>query len=321
MLILNIIKILTKHSSRASPLTQSEILDYLNREFFVRPDRKTLRTTLNTLTDQYEGAHYSESGRKGWYIDSLLSENEGDSVMRALLFSDELSRKDIDNISEKLWRNPAFMRRYRNVVRPRLKKRKYFDNELIDLIIHALDERKMLIFSLCIRKSGTSTELEREPDGFVREYLIRPISILAHGGGFSLLGSLGDSARMKFFPLERICGARLSEVECTVMPQFSEGNSIYPENSAEVRFPRGGARSEIVVKANREALLELQSAFHEISSQPISETLFEVKFICNLSSAKRYLLTLGDGVEVVSPSSLRGEVAAIYFRMAARYRA
>ncbi len=320
MLVLNIIDVLKKYSSNTSPLTQSEILNKLEAEHGIHPDRKTLRSALQELVRQYKDAEYSEAGRKGWYVRSMLTEAEAETVIRALLFSPEADRIDIEAISEKITNGADTARRYKNVVKPRVRKKGSRYRETLDVILTAFKERKMLVFSLCIRKGEGITEVERESDGFVREYLVRPISVMAHNGTFSMLGSLGDSGRMKFFPFDRINDIRLSDVDCRVMPEFAEGSSIYPENAAEERLPRGGQRSEITVKANREALFDIQASFEDVHAERIGENLYEVVFTCNLSSAKRYLISLGDGVEAVSPLSLRGEMAATYFHMAERYR-
>ncbi len=320
MLVLKIIDVLKKYSSTERPLTQSEILNILQKEYGIRPDRKTLRSALNDLVKLYDGAEYSDFGQKGWYIRGMLTEYESETVMRALLFSPEAERSVIESVSDKLSNGSPAVQKYKNIVKPKVRNRSDSDAEILELVSSALKERKMLLFSLCTYRSHGITELERENDGYVREYLVRPISVMAHNGAFSLLGSLGDSGRMKFFPFDRIHGARLSDVDCQVMPNFPEGSSVYPENAAEERLPRGGSRSEITVKANREALFDIQSSFDDVNVQSIGENLFEVTFFCNLSSARRYLISLGDGVEAVSPPSLRGEVAATYFRMAERYR-
>ncbi len=320
MLILDVINILRKYSSEESPMTQSDILDKLEQDRSIRPDRKTLRSALNELSKSFGGIHHTENSRKGWYIENILTKEEQSSVIKAMLFCPEITRAELTEISEKLSPNTNIATRYKNIVRPKFRSPDIDISETLDIILRGIRERLMLTFSLCIRRCGGVTELERENDGYVREYLVRPISVLAHNGSFSLLGSLGDSAKMKFFPLDKIYGARISDVECRIMPHFPEGSPIYPENIAEERFPRGGARSEIKVKANREALFELCKTFENVVVQCIGESLFEVTFTCNLSSARRYLISLGEGVEVISPHSLRGEVAGTYFRMAERYR-
>ncbi len=320
MLVLTLIHILKKNSSSSSPLTQAEILRILEKEYGKLPDRKTLRSALNELTENFEGVHCTEAGRKSWYMDETLSEEEQNAVMHALLFYSNADRTQINQIAKKLSVSSKILQYYNNIVRPKAPQPDFDAAEALKTISQAIKERLMLTFSLYIRRGEGVTELERESDGYVREYLVRPISVLAHNGSFSLLGSLGDSAKMKFFPLERIYGIRISNVKCLVMPHFPEGSPIYPQNIAEERFPRGGARSEIKIKAKGDALFEIHKAFKNVGVQCIGDNLFEVTFICNLSSAKRYLISLGDGVEVVSPPSLRGEVAAAYFRMAERYR-
>ncbi len=320
MLILDIINILKKYSSEEAPMTQSEILDKLEKEYSVRPDRKTLRSALNELVEKYDGICHTENRRKEWYIRSILTSSEQNAVIKALIFSPDIMRTEINKIAEKLSPNSDIADFCTKIIRPKFQKNEHDISDTLNIILKGIKERRMLTFSLYIRRSGGVIELEREMDGYVREYLIRPISLLAHNNSFSLLGSLGDSAKMKFFPLDRIYGARISDVECLIMPNFPEGASIYPQNVAEERFPRGGARSEIRVKANRDALFDICNSFENVGIQCVGENLFEASFICNLSSARRYLISLGDGVEVISPPSLRGEVAATYFRMSERYR-
>ncbi len=320
MLILDVINILKKYSSETSPMSQSEILEKLEKKYGIRPDRKTLRSALSELTKKFDGVCHTESRNKRYFTRNILTKDEQTAVLRALLFSPEISRDDLNIITEKLSPNTDISYRCKNIVRPRFKEMDFDISETLEIALRGIKERRMLTFSLYIRRSEGVTELERENDGYVREYLVRPISVLAHNGTFSLLGSLGDSAKMKFFPLEKIYGIKISDVECLIMPYFPEGSQIYPQNTAEERFPRGGARSEIKVKANREALFEICRTFENVGIQCIGENLFEASFVCNLSSAKRFLISLGDGVDVVSPPSLRGEVAAVYFRMAERYR-
>ncbi len=321
MLVIYILNILKEHSTDGSPLTQAEIMEILEKEYNIRPDRKTLRTVLNNLKSDCKSVKYSENSRKGWYFDGLLTQGEFDTVMRALMLSPEAERTDIDSITEKLCAEYGGIscEKYKNIVRSEFL-RQTEEKGVFETVHRAITERRMIIFSVYTGRSDGFAEYEREPDGFVREYLVRPISLLAHNGGFSLLGSLGDSGKMKFFPLERIHGALISNVECKVMPHFPEGASVYPENAAEIKYPRGGARSEIIVKARADALYELQQSFKKVTSVRIGENLFEARFVCNLNAAKRYLLTLGDSVEVISPAPLRGEMAAVYFRMAERYR-
>ena len=321
-----VISILRNRSSYEFPLSQSEISMILEKERGLRADRRTLRRILDELVKCETGVKSRQlkgrigEPRIGWYLESGYSVKEVMFLTESLYFDPYIDNSAREILLEKLSQDIGVSKIHKGIVNTGWRKDSEENETILSLVDKAVTEHNMLTFSLKLIKRGGSVQLERDECGRVREYLVRPFSTVLCGGKYYLLGALGDRESVNYYPFDRMYGVALSGVFYRACP--INRADFYPVNEAEAARPSCvGGREEITVRADISAWPSLFSAFPDAEELRHYGGKSEIRFVCNLNSAKHYLLQFGGALEVLSPARLRRAVYEEVKVMQESYRA
>ena len=117
MVIINILDILKKYSDMDHRLTQADIMEKLQKEYFMEVDRKTVKRNLMNLLELDCGIEYTEIPKKDksgeessiytdWYMEHEFDDSELRLLIDSILFSKHIPYSQCKKLIEKLKRNP-----------------------------------------------------------------------------------------------------------------------------------------------------------------------------------------------------------------------
>ena len=113
MVIINILDILKKYSDMDHRLTQADIIEKLQKEYFMEVDRKTVKRNLMNLLELDCGIEYTEIPKKDksgeessiytdWYMEREFDDSELRLLIDSLLFSKHIPYAQCKNLISKL---------------------------------------------------------------------------------------------------------------------------------------------------------------------------------------------------------------------------
>ena len=328
-----ILEILKTKSGRKKRLSGSDILRLLESEYGVKIDRDTLKGTLELIAECIDKVHYSEKKREtkngteilktDWYIDKEIDAEGSFIIYESLLMNERVSEETLNAIKNKLeafTEDNAFSD---GIIGAFCEKRRInTEKEVLFSIRKAIREKRMVLFSITVYARSGRLRLERDENGRVKEYLVYPLSVVCADGRYSLLGGIGDTGTLRYFPIELIYGLAVTDIPGSDIPSYiiSE-RRVYPENLAETRLPRVGVRAKIKVLADEGIIKDIYSAFGDgcvITATRSGKA--EMAFECELNAAKAFIMQFGERIEVLSPPGLRRRISSECKALAERYR-
>lgn len=328
-----ILEILKTKSGRDKRLTGRDILKLLESEYGVKIDRDTLKGTLELIAECIDKVHYSEKTREtkngteivktDWYADKEIDAESSFIIYESLLLNERVSSDILSSLSSKLEAFTEENTLLDGVIGAFYEKRcKNTEKEVLFSIQKAIKEKRMVLFSLTVYARNGRLRLERDESGRVREYLVYPLSIVCSDGRYSLLGGLGDTGTLRYFPIELIYGFKVTDIIGNDMPSYAiSERRVYPENLAEARLPRVGVRAKIKVLVHEGIIKDIYSAFGDgclITATRGGKA--EMVFECELNAAKAFIMQFGERIEVLSPPGLRRRISSECKALAERYR-
>ena len=326
-------QILKNESSAEKRLTGSDILHLLESEYGVKIDRNTLKGLLDLIAECVDRVHYSEKTRKtqkgteiiktDWYIDKELDKESAFVIYEGLLMNERVSAESLKTMREKLKDFWELDERQEGVVGAfNGKRRLNAEKELVFLLQQAIKDKRMVIFSITVYARNGRLRLERDENGRVKEYLVYPLSVVCADGRYLLLGGIGDTGTLRYFPIDLIYGLSVTDIGGTALPSYCVAERrVYPENLAEARLPHIGVRAKIRVLAHEGIVKDIYSAFGEgcvITATRSGKA--EMVFECELNAAKAFIMQFGERIEVLSPPGLRRRISSECKALAERYR-
>ncbi len=328
-----ILEILKTKSGAEKRLTASDILRLLESEYGVKIDRNTLKVLLNLIAECVDRVHYSEKTREtrngteilrtDWYIDREIDAESSFIIYESLLMNERLSNDRLSTVKDKLKGVTEDDLLLDGLIRGFCEKKSMnSEKEVLFSIQKAIKEKQMVLFSLTVYARGERLRLERDENGRVKEYLVYPLSVVCSDGRYFLLGGMGDTGTLRYFPIELIYGLTLTDIQGSDMPSYAVSERrVYPENLAEARLPRVGVRAKIKVLAHESIIKDIYSAFGDgcvITATRSGNA--EMVFECELNAAKAFIMQFGERIDVLSPPGLRRRISSECRALAERYR-
>jgi len=323
-------EILKKYSSKDNRISCAEIVRLLKSDFGIICDRKSVHRALENLIIANSNVKYTETLRgKGeksysvksdWYIESFFTSDEMTELTLSILKNSSLSEISRASLFEKLKLLGQFPIVTEIITVCALHKKTVAEKETLFLLLKAINQGKMIAFSLTEHEFDGKRRLLRDCSGNVRQYLIKPLDIVSVMGDFRLFGELGDTGFYAYFDVSEIYCAEITYIDFD--HSAKKEKSYLPRNKAEALLSGGGKREKIVITINAENLYEFKKRFGD-SFEIIREygNKVELTFECNMENAMPFLMQFGDAVEVIVPSKLRRALAMTCKSTAAKYLA
>lgn len=304
MLNMLILEILQKYTDENHALTQQEILKFLDQNYGMECDRRSVKNNVLCLKEM----GYDISMEKGY---RLLSREFDDAELRILidsvLFSKSISTRQAKGLIKKL-RDMAsnfFNAKVSHVSNlPDLNRT---DNKqamyTLDVINDAIADKRKISF--IYNEIGTDFKLHpkrQEP------YIVNPYQIVANNGRFYLIGNYDKYDNVAHFRIDKMTNVTELEEKVKPMkqiPELADGLNL-PKHMAEHFYMFSGESVPIMLRTTSDMMSELVDWFGKdfrITEKKGEE--ITVRLTCNYDTMRYWALQYGPYVEVLAPESLR----------------
>lgn len=302
-----ILEILRRRSNMSGGVSVSEIMRILKSEYDWEVDRKTVKRNLSLL-ESYGLAEACDGNERLWRAERIFSEREKEMLAESIAINPNIPRGEGSEILRKLSAQVGDFGVYQKVVfAGRSTVNHNSCREKLSLIMEAIKERKMLSFSVIVYRKNGKIRLKRDGRGQVAEYLVNPETVISTGGGFKLLGAIGDSGRYVYFPVDKMYELKMTDIVGKSAVVSYDG--YLPLSRAEAERPYFDKKERIVFTAEQRALERVYEYFGE-SAEAIRDYRgkVEMEVVCEAEAFKSFALGLCDGIEVIYPKALRKSI-------------
>ncbi|MCL2125335.1 MAG: WYL domain-containing protein [Oscillospiraceae bacterium] len=338
MLIINILDILKRYSDEEHRLSQKDILEILENEYFMKADRKAVKRNLMDLLESGYDIEYSESTRidkngeeetifTNWYLVRDFSDAELRLLIDGLLFSKHIPYNQCKDLIEKLKNlsNTYFNAKVKHI---RNLPENLPSNKQLFLTIEVLDEaisNKRQV-SFVYNEYGTDKKLHprRNSEGEVREYIINPYQMVATNGRYYLICNNDKYDNVANYRLDRITDIRLLESPAKRMKDVTglEKGLNLPTHMAEHIYMFAGDSFVVRFRAKCYLVGQIIDWFgRDVEFSNDSGDTVDVRVKVNEQAMIFWALQYGQHVEVLEPARLREKVKSAAFEIAEKYKA
>ncbi len=231
-LILNILDILRRYSDPDHPLSQKQISDILEKEYYMKADRKSIKRNLSELCDLGYDIEFTEIVRRipvtdsctgetsytensiitDYYLNREFSDPELRLLIDGLLFSNHIPFANCKELIEKLEQLSSIY--FRSKVRhiDAFPKTDHNNKQLfytVDILDEAIEKRRQVSFHYCEYGTDKKLHRRRRPDGSLREYIINPYQMASKEGKYYLICNYDKYNDISNYRIDRIADIKL----------------------------------------------------------------------------------------------------------------
>lgn len=196
----------------------------------------------------------------------------------------------------------------------------------VELLCEAMNRNCMVSFHYGTYVMNSSGEPELRPrtreDGTIREYLVSPYEIVVSHGRYYLICCKEPYRTCSNYRIDRMIEMTLHEDFTRLPLDELDSQSELPHLLAEQLYMYSGEAEEICFLADRRILGDVLDWFGtdlQIETAPASN-LIQVTVHVHPTAMQHWALQYGKYVTVISPESLRAELAEVAADLAKRYR-
>ena len=319
MIILDILHILKKHSDKEHRLSQHDIQKLLVSEYGMKVDRKTISRNITTLVQCNYPIEYGNIGDEtiltNIYYDHKFLNGELRLLIDNILLMDGLSKKDrislirlIEGLSSK-----------------------YFHSEIskIDMDIYGTIENKQIILTLeeigSAIAEGTQVtfyysdygidgepKIRRDSNGKEKQYTVNPYQIISKNGHSYLICNLPEYHDLTHFRIDRIKDCRKTDApsrSLRMLKGFETGIRLSEYIKSHPNL-WSGTPTHITFQCKQYMMNDVADSFGtDIHIEELSDDMMKVHVYASESSMLHWAVQFADAVEVLSPASLRKQIA------------
>lgn len=342
-LLLDILKVLQKHTDEDHRLTQKEIIEILEKDYGytnLQEKRKTVKNNLEKLIryskrEDVNEILYTERERKrqnkdtgeveistvytdfGYVHD--FSQAELRLIIDSLLFSRHIASNKRKEIIEKLENltSKHFNSRKKYIVSPhnkQLNNQQLFNN--IAILDEAISNDVKVSFNysryVLDKKLNVVLEPQKNKDGSLKEYIINPYQMVATNGRYYLICNNDKYDNVSHYRVDRITNIKLLETKrksIKKVKELKDGLSL-PKHMAEHVYMFGGESISVSVRFKKPLVNEFIDWFGVedifFSNQTEDEVTATVKV--NRNAMLIWALQYALHFKVISPQSLVDEI-------------
>lgn len=319
MIILDILHILKKYSDKEHRLSQHDIQKLLVSEYGMKVDRKTIsRNIIKLVQCKYPiefGSNSTETILTNIYYDHKFLNGELRLLIDSVLLTDGLPKKD----------RISLIRRIEGL------SSKYFHSEIskIDMDIYGRIENREIILTLeeigSAIAEGTQVtfyysdcgidgepKIRRDSNGKEKQYTVNPYQILSKNGHSYLICNLPEYHDLTHFRIDRIKDCRKTDVpsrSLRMLKGFETGIRLSEYIKSHPNL-WSGTPTHITFQCKQYMMNDVADSFGtDIHIEELSDDMMKVHVYASESSMLHWAVQFADAVEVLSPASLRKQIA------------
>ena len=306
--LLRIWQILQKHSDYDHPLTQEDIIKYLESEYGIEMERKAVGKNIADLRDA--GIDIG-SRRAGSYIDSREFENsELKLLIDGVLQSKHITARHSKDLIEKLCglSNKYFRSHVKNVYSvndwSKTENQALFYN--IDVVDEAIATGKQVQYDY--NKYGVDAKLHKS--SFQR---VSPYQLILHNQRYYLMGYSDYWGNMTFHRLDRISNMRLYDKPATPITSVKgyENGIDFKQIASTMPYMYTDTPERIEFIADEYIVDQIIDWFGKdikMLTLPDNEKKVKVELFASPNAMEHWALQYLNYVEVTKPESLRKRI-------------
>ncbi len=319
MIILDILHILKKHSDKDHRLSQRDIQDLLETEYGMKVDRKTISRNIIKLV-QYNfpieyGSNRDETTLTKIYYDHPFLNGELRLLIDSVLLTDGLPKKD----------RISLIRRIEGL------SSKYFHSEIskIDMDIYGRIENREIILTLeeigSAIAEGTQVtfyysdcgidgepKIRRDSNGKEKQYTVNPYQIISKNGHSYLICNLPEYHDLTHFRIDRIRDCRKTDApsrSLRMLKGFETGIRLSEYIKSHPNL-WSGTPTHITFQCKQYMMNDVADSFGtDIHIEELPDDMMKVHVYASESAMLHWAVQFADAVEVLSPASLRKQIA------------
>lgn len=306
--LLRIWQILLKHSDYDHPLTQEEIIKYLENDYGIEMERKAVGKNIADLRDA--GIDIG-SRRAGSYIDSReFEDSELKLLIDGVLQSKHITAHHSKDLIEKLCglSNKYFRSHVKNVYSvndwSKTENQAIFYN--IDVVDEAIATGKQVQYDY--NKYGVDAKLHKS--SFQR---VSPYQLILHNQRYYLMGYSDYWGNMTFHRLDRISNMRLYDKAATPITSVKgyENGIDFKQIASTMPYMYTDAPERIEFIADEYIVDQIVDWFGKdirMSKLPDDDKKVKVELVASPNAMEHWAMQYLNYVEVTKPASLRERI-------------
>lgn len=318
--ILRIWQILQKHSDYDHPMTQEEIIKYLESDYGIEMERKAVGKNIADLRDA--GIDIG-SRRAGSYIDSReFEDSELKLLIDGVLQSKHITAHHSKDLIEKLCglSNKYFRSHVKNVYSvndwSKTENQALFYN--IDVVDEAIATGKQVQYDY--NKYGVDAKLHKS--SFQR---VSPYQLILHNQRYYLMGYSDYWGNMTFHRLDRISNMRIYDKPATPITSVKgyENGIDFKQIASTMPYMYTDTPERIEFIADEYIVDQIIDWFGKdikMSTLPDNEKKVKVELFASPNAMEHWALQYLNYVEVTKPESLRERIKSVLQAAEKKYK-
>lgn len=317
--ILYILDVLKKYSDADHKLRQQDIIKYVESDYGVACDRKTIS---RNLTDLMEAGYEIEHESDGYYYDGRpFEDSELRLLIDSVLSSRYIPKKQADDLVSRLIGQSSvhFKKRVRHIYSldnmERAERNDLFWN--LECIGDAIEENKQIAFYY--NKFGKDKKLHRTTDN---KHVVNPYYVVIANGKYYLVGNNDKYDDITHFRLERISHVEILDVirkPKEKIADFKDGQGL-SKHMLEHVYMFSGPSVRVVLKVRPDGINDVMDWLGRDVGIREEDGYLLVDTVTNKQAIKYWAVQFGEKVEVLSPEDLREDIKSMVESMWDKYR-
>ena len=319
VIILDILRILQKHSDKDHRLSQHDIQELLESEYGMKVDRKTISRNITTLVQcnfpiEY-GNNSDETVLTKIYYDHTFLNGELRLLIDSVLLMDGLSKKDrislinrLENLSSKYFHSEISkidMDIYGKVI----------NREIIltlEEIGQAIANEKQVTFHYCDCGIDGEFDFRVDENGNKKQYTVNPYQIISRNGHSYLICNLPSYGDLTHFRIDRIKDCFKIDTISTPLRMLKgfENGIMLSEYIQSHPNLWSGEPMRITLQCKQYMMNDVVDSFGtNLHIEKLPDDMMKVHVLASESAMLHWAVQFADAVEVLSPASLRKQIA------------
>lgn len=344
MIILDILDILKRNTDEDHRLSQHQIQELMETEYGMKIDRKTVRKNLSKLIEfgfpiRYRGSEHENDtiirkGKNGqdeviltdWYYVHEFINGEIRLLIDSVLFADGLSKKDRVDLIRRLEQLSS----------------KHFHSEIskIDMDIYgqienreilmtledigkAIAQGKQLSFHYCTCDTNGKLIKKFDKDGKPKLYTVNPYQLFSKNGHFYLICNLSQYENLTHFRVDRIKDSNVLNTSSEALRNLKGFGSGIKLSDYVKEHPNlwSGNAVHSTFQCKRYMMNDIVDSFGtNLKIEELPDEMIKVHVNVGETAMLHWALQFADEIEVLSPKSLREQIAETLRSALEKYR-
>ena len=331
-LILNILRILEKHTDKNHRLNQQEIVELLKSEYNMVVDRKSIARNIdNLLESDYEiDCDENDRGkgkkkntiRTNFYIEREFDDSELRFLIDGIIFSRLISQsqkrsliKKLENLSSMYFKTS--MRKIETAKNDGDKNQDLFLN--IELIAEAIEKKKKIRFKYYTYDINKKMVFRKDKDNVDKVYVANPYQMVATNGRYYLVCTTNEYDDVSNLRVDRITNIEILNESAEYSGVLK--NYDIPKHMVEHIYMMSGESETVTFRFNSKILKDVidwfgnDIALKETKDKDIIDATVKV----NINAMKFWAMQYGENVTITSPKKLVNDIKKQPTDMKKRY--